>query len=90
MADDQDTLTAQQADTEAGARSEQAPLWRFLLPSLLGVLFFLTPVYTGEKWTILMGVMSDYFTAVIGDAMAWVLLAILSAWRRIPRGRRAD
>jgi nucleoside recognition membrane protein YjiH len=92
LAGEHSTLTTH-ADTEPGARSRQAPLWRFLLPSLLGVLFFLTPVYTGEKWTILMGVMSDYLTAVLGDAMAWVLLAILStsailtplvSWLKLP------
>jgi nucleoside recognition membrane protein YjiH len=53
-------------------------IWRFVLPSLLGVMFFLTPVYTGEKWTILMGVMSDWTTVFLGDAMAWVLLTILT------------
>ena len=63
---------------EPEARPGEHSLWRFLLPSLLGVLFFLTPVYTGEKWTILMGLLSDYLASVIGDAMVWLVLAILT------------
>lgn len=57
---------------------EPAPLWRFLLPSLVGGLIFLLPIRHEGAWTILLGVASDGLGAWIGDAMPAVLLAILS------------
>ena len=80
MADVQASLPDDSEPIDSGQRGDQVEgsLWRFLIPSLLGVLFFLTPIHTGEKWTILMGLLSDGATAYIGDAMPWVVLAILT------------
>jgi nucleoside recognition membrane protein YjiH len=55
-----------------------APLARFLLPSLIGALFFLLPVRIDGVWTILLGVISDGVKAWIGDAMGGLLLAVLT------------
>ncbi|MDX1404233.1 MAG: YjiH family protein [Woeseiaceae bacterium] len=51
----------------------------FVLPSLLGVLAFLTPIKVDGNWTILMGLLSDATTAFVGDAMNWVVLMLLWA-----------
>ncbi|MCZ6831239.1 MAG: YjiH family protein [Gammaproteobacteria bacterium] len=55
-----------------------ASIWRFILPSLVGVLFFLLPVRFDGSYTILMGVLTELANAAIGDAGAWVVITILT------------
>lgn len=50
---------------------------KFALPSLLGILVFLTPVKVEGNWTILMGFMSDATVALMGAAMPWIVLVLL-------------
>ncbi len=49
----------------------------FALPSILGILAFLTPIQVDGNWTIMMGWLSTKATAVVGDAMTWVVFALL-------------
>jgi nucleoside recognition membrane protein YjiH len=49
----------------------------FALPSILGVLAFLTPIKVDGNWTIMMGWLSAGATSFVGDAMTWVVLALL-------------
>lgn len=49
----------------------------FAIPSLLGVLAFLTPIRVDGNWTIMMGWLSAGATEYVGDTMAWVVLALL-------------
>lgn len=54
-------------------------LWRFIIPSLFGVLFFLMPVNIDGKWTILMGAMSDVTMETVGETgMVWMVITILT------------
>ena len=50
---------------------------KFALPSVLGILAFLTPIKVGGNWTIMMGWLSAEATTVIGDSMTWVVFALL-------------
>ncbi|MFT4769313.1 MAG: nucleoside recognition membrane protein YjiH [Glaciecola sp.] len=58
--------------------TELAPLRRFLLPSLIGAIVFLCPIYHDGAWTILLGVAADALRAAIGDAMPALLLGIVT------------
>ncbi len=49
----------------------------FALPSILGILAFLTPIHVDGNWTILMGWLSAEATTFVGDAMTWVVFALL-------------
>ncbi|EED32501.1 nucleoside recognition domain protein [gamma proteobacterium NOR5-3] len=62
--------------TAHGAR--HAPLGRFLIPSLIGAMVFLCPIYADGAWTILLGVAADALRAFIGDAMPALLLSIVT------------
>ena len=53
------------------------PLLRFLVPSVLGVFFFLFPVRYEGGWTIPMGVLSDALTDRVGQYMPAVVLLIV-------------
>lgn len=54
-------------------------LFRFLLPSLVGVLMFLTPVHVDGNWTILMGVLVDLInTSVDEDYLAAFVVFLLA------------
>ena len=50
---------------------------KFAIPSLLGILTFLTPIKVDGNWTILMGFISDAAVAFVGDGMPWVVFALL-------------
>ncbi|MCG8423655.1 MAG: YjiH family protein [Proteobacteria bacterium] len=52
-------------------------MWRFAIPSLVGVLTFLTPIKVAGNWTIVMGFLSDWTTAAMGGAMVFVVLGLL-------------
>ena len=51
---------------------------KFILPSLLGLIFFLLPVNYAGKWTIPMGVLSDSVKAQLIDVMPIIILIIAS------------
>ena len=53
-------------------------IWRFILPSLVGIVFFLLPVRFDGNYTILMGALSDLTNEAIGDAAGWVVIIILT------------
>jgi len=55
----------------------KAQIRKFALPSLLGVLTFLTPVKVDGNWTILMGLISDTARDFVGSGMPWVVYALL-------------
>ena len=49
----------------------------FALPSILGILAFLTPIKVDGNWTIMMGWLSSAATTYVGDTMTWVVFALL-------------
>jgi nucleoside recognition membrane protein YjiH len=49
----------------------------FALPSILGILAFLTPIKVDGNWTILMGWLSASATTFFGDTMTWIVFALL-------------
>ena len=54
-----------------------AAIRRFALPSLFGILTFLTPVRVDGNWTILMGLISDTGKNLLGAGMPWVVYGLL-------------
>jgi len=50
---------------------------KFALPSLLGILTFLTPIRVDGNWTILMGYISDSAVSLVGTGMPWIVFALL-------------
>ena len=65
--------------TEAAAvpPPDGAAIRKFALPSLLGILAFLTPVKVDGNWTILMGLISDTGRDLVGKGMPWVVFGLL-------------
>ncbi len=74
--------------TDAGPPSARA-IARFAIPSLLGILAFLTPIHVDGNWTIVMGFLSQWTTSALGSAMVFVILGLLwlsalgAAWVRV-------
>jgi len=66
---------------ETGRHDESPPdgaaIRKFALPSILGILTFLTPVRVDGNWTILMGLISDTAKDFVGVGMPWVVYALL-------------
>ena len=66
-------------------------LIRFLLPSLIGALIFLLPVYYNGGYTIPIGILADYVTAAVGSALpafaivAALVSAALTTWYSVIR-----
>ncbi len=56
---------------------DSAAIRKFAVPSLLGILTFLTPVKVDGNWTILMGWISDSGRDLAGVAMPWIVYALL-------------
>ena len=54
-----------------------AAIRKFALPSLLGIVTFLTPVKVDGNWTILMGLISDTGKDFVGAGMPWVVYTLL-------------
>jgi len=54
-----------------------AAIRKFALPSVLGILTFLTPVKVDGNWTILMGLISDSGRDFVGAGMPWVVFGLL-------------
>ena len=51
---------------------------RFLLPSLVGILMFLTPIpIEGGGANIGIGILTDWTKALLGDALPWIVVAAL-------------
>lgn len=64
--------------TDAGAPAPDAKSVRkFALPSLLGILTFLTPIRVEGNWTILMGYISDAAVNLAGAGMPWIVFTLL-------------
>jgi nucleoside recognition membrane protein YjiH len=64
-------------DTDALPSPDGAAIRKFALPSLLGILTFLTPVKVDGNWTILMGLISDTGRDLVGDGMPWIVFGLL-------------
>jgi len=62
---------------ESTENAAKLSLGRFVWPSLLGILTFLTPVKVDGNWTILMGWISDSTRDSLGAAMPWLVYALL-------------
>ncbi len=62
-----------------GALPDPAAIRKFALPSLLGIVTFLTPVKVDGNWTILMGLISDAGRDLVGarTGMPWMVFALL-------------
>ncbi|MCG8485324.1 MAG: YjiH family protein [Clostridia bacterium] len=43
---------------------------KFILPSLLGILLFITPIYWGGKWTIGVGILAEFVKKNLNDYLA--------------------
>ncbi|MEE3237224.1 MAG: YjiH family protein [Pseudomonadota bacterium] len=54
-----------------------ASIRKFALPSILGILTFLTPIRVEGNWTILMGFISDSAVKFIGAGMPWIVYVLL-------------
>ena len=73
---------------------------RFVLPSALGVLFFLTPLPTSDGLNIGIGILVDWTETLLADALPWIVgatvclsaavsvfgIALRPAWWRRPSG----
>ena len=63
---------------DASLPADGPTIRKFAIPSLLGILTFLTPVRVDGNWTILMGWISDSARDYVGpDRMPWVVFALL-------------
>ena len=54
-----------------------ASIRKFALPSILGILTFLTPIRVEGNWTILMGFISDSAVKFVGAGMPWIVYVLL-------------
>jgi len=54
-----------------------ASIRKFALPSILGILTFLTPIRVEGNWTILMGFISESAVKFIGAGMPWIVYVLL-------------
>ena len=54
-----------------------ASIRKFALPSILGILTFLTPIRVEGNWTILMGFISDSAVNFVGAGMPWIVYVLL-------------
>ena len=66
-------------ETEGGSVTppDARAIRKFVIPSLLGILTFLTPVRVDGNWTILMGLISNTARDAAGGAMPWIVYALL-------------
>ncbi len=62
---------------EAAGPPDAASIRKFALPSLLGILTFLTPIRVEGNWTILMGFISDSAVNFVGAGMPWIVYVLL-------------
>ena len=66
-----------QTEDVTASPPDRKAILAFALPSMLGILAFLTPIHVDGNWTILMGWLSSAATAFVGDTMTWVVFALL-------------
>ena len=69
-----------ETDIETGdglPKPDASSIRKFALPSLLGILTFLTPIRVEGNWTILMGFISDTAVNFVGAGMPWVVFLLL-------------
>ncbi|MBX2859187.1 MAG: YjiH family protein [Cellvibrionaceae bacterium] len=62
--------------SQANPKSDSVVLLKLVFCSLLGVLFFLTPVKFDGNWTILLSIISNFIIDMIGKNMAYFTLPI--------------
>jgi len=62
---------------DEGPPPDRRAVAKFVLPSVLGILMFLTPVRVDGNWTILMGFLSDSSVALVGRGMPWIVFILL-------------
>jgi nucleoside recognition membrane protein YjiH len=73
----EETLVAGDAPQTTGHSFTLRQLLIFLIPSLLGVLLFLTPIVYDGKVTIGLGVMADALKAALANALPAIAVALL-------------
>ena len=66
-----------ETDDVSGSRPSGREICAFALPSVLGILAFLTPIQVDGNWTIMMGWLSTAATTFVGETMTWVVFALL-------------
>lgn len=71
---DSDTTAARMPEGSAW----RGAMWKFLLFSALGIALFIIPFQWDGKVTILLGVLTDTLQQVLGEAVNYVTLAIVS------------
>lgn len=64
-------------DADSHTTPDRRAILRFALPSLLGILAFLTPLKVDGNWTILMGYLSDSAGDAVGAGMPWAVFGLL-------------
>lgn len=62
---------------KVGYNSKKTSLLKFLIPSLLGILFFLVPIEYNGDLTILMGIITAEINAITSDYISYIALVIL-------------
>ena len=50
----------------------------FLVPSIIGVLLFMVPVYYGDSWTIIVKIIADWIGASLGDFLPLLCVIIVT------------
>lgn len=71
--------TAPSGGTPDNARLTPRGLFKFLIPSLIGIGMFLVPFSTGDTINIGMGLLADGLKALLGDALPAIAVAVLCA-----------
>ena len=74
---DNDSDTHFETDDVSDSPPSGREIRAFALPSLLGILAFLTPIQVDGNWTILMGWLSAEATTFVGETMTWVVFGLL-------------
>ena len=54
------------------------PLWKFILPSLLGIFLFMLPIYYDDKWTLIVKIIADAISSLIGDQLPLLCVIIVT------------
>lgn len=65
-------------DKDSHAPFNRSDYLKFIIPSLIGALFFLTPVLIDGKVTIGMGIVSDFFKLLLKDYLPEITVGLLT------------
>jgi nucleoside recognition membrane protein YjiH len=76
-APDGDVVEAGTGEGVTTGNGAAGSVMRFVVPTLIGMAMFLIPIPEGESITIGVGVLSDALTAVLGDAIVPIGVAVL-------------